>query len=83
MLVFFKDNKAVWYAGSQLDNLSADAINEIKLKAKQHPKWYQTFRENLHQWIEEATPADWTKLETQDPYGELKKPGFIQLISLL
>lgn len=79
----FKDLYGIWYAGSQLDNLSTGAITEIKLKAKQHPKWYQTFRENLHEWIEEATPADWIKLEAQDPYGELKKPGFVSLISLL
>ena len=56
------------------------AIRELKSLFQQHPKWFHTFQENLLKWIEQATPIDWSKLETQDPFGRLRKLNFERTI---
>jgi hypothetical protein len=50
---------------------------------KQHSKWFETFRKNLHNWINNAAPAEWSKLEAQDPAGKLKKLSFERIIKRL
>jgi len=50
---------------------------------KQHSKWFETLRKNLHNWMDNATPGEWSKLETQDPSGKLKKLSFERIIKKL
>lgn len=47
---------------------------------KVSPQWFKTFQKNLHTWVQDATPADWIKLEAQDPFGALKKLSFVHLV---
>lgn len=51
--------------------------------AQLSPAWFKTFQENLKEWIENASPADWLKLEAQDPFGTLKKLSFVHLVNKL
>ncbi|NGX41088.1 MAG: hypothetical protein KR126chlam4_00923, partial [Candidatus Anoxychlamydiales bacterium] len=32
------------------------------------------------EWTDKATPLDWTRLESQDPYGKLHKVNFMYLM---
>lgn len=77
----YKDLYGIWYAATQLGELSEQAIKDVH--SLEHPKWFQTFKKNLGEWAEEATPADWLKLEAQDPYGKLKKANFERLLKVL
>ena len=56
-------------------NIYADksALIEFNMLTKQHSKWFETFRKNLLNWMDNAIPAEWSKLETQDSDGKLKK----------
>nr|MBS4170129.1 hypothetical protein [Neochlamydia sp. AcF95]NGY95099.1 hypothetical protein [Neochlamydia sp. AcF84] len=40
----------------------------------------KTFQKNLFRWMENATPIDWSRLETQDLSGRLKKLNFEKII---
>lgn len=79
----YKDLYGIWYASSQLGDFSASAVKELLNYSHLYPKWFQTFRGNLRNWIEEAIPLDWAKLEAQDPFGKLKKLGFENLAKRL
>jgi len=79
----YKDLYGIWYAGSQLHGFSEQAVNQLKVLSKQSPKWFAAFQENLDKWVENATPADWSRLEAQDPFGGLKKPSFKRLVEAL
>lgn len=79
----YKDLYGIWYAASQLHGLSNEAIINLSQLEKQAPAWCKTFRKNLCDWVQDATPTDWITLESQDPYGTLKKPNFIRLINTL
>jgi hypothetical protein len=76
----YKDLYGIWYVASQLGDFSNNAIEELKSLFQQHPKWFQTFQDNLLKWIEQAAPIDWSKLETQDPFGRLKKLNFERIV---
>lgn len=76
----YKDLYGIWYVASQLGDFSNKAIEELKSLFQQHPKWFHTFQENLLKWIEQATPIDLSKLETQDPFGRLRKLNFERII---
>lgn len=78
-----KDLYGIWYVASQLGEFSGHALNEFKALAKQHPKWFKTFQKNLQTWIVDAAPNDWSKLETQDPSGRLRKLNFEQIVQTL
>ncbi|MEX1012069.1 MAG: GSU2403 family nucleotidyltransferase fold protein [Waddliaceae bacterium] len=78
-----KDLYGIWYVGTQLGDFSEQSLVEFKMLKKQHSKWFETLRKNLHNWILSATPAEWSKLETQDPAGKLKKLGFERIIKKL
>lgn len=71
-----KDLYGIWYLASQLGECSEKAIGEFHTLGQRHPKWLKTLKENIQSWIEGAAPIDWAKLETQDPYGKLKKLNF-------
>lgn len=79
----YKDLYGICYAASQLTNLSDKTILELKIMAREAPKWFKTFQKNLQEWVQEASPDDWRKLENQDPFGALRKPGFIRIIEKL
>lgn len=76
----YKDLYGIWYVTTQLGELSSNAITEIHFLEKEYPKWFQTFQRNLVEWVENASPQDWAKLEIQDPFGELKKINFEYLL---
>lgn len=78
----FKDLYGIWYAASQLQEFSTAAITQLKVLAQKSP-WFKIFKENLRTWVQDANPADWNKLEAQDPFGALKKPNFILLVEKL
>ncbi|MBS0629595.1 MAG: hypothetical protein JSS30_05145 [Verrucomicrobia bacterium] len=74
-----KDLYGIWYVSSQLREFSEQSVEEFRLLTKQNFKWYETFQKNLGSWIENSSPADWLKLEMQDPSGKLKRFGFEHL----
>lgn len=71
-----KDLYGIWYVATQLGDFSDQALSQFAFLFQQHPKWLQTFQKQLSNWMNEASPADWSKLEAQDPSGKLKKLGF-------
>lgn len=78
-----KDLYGIWYVATQLGDLSDQALAEFAFLSRQHPKWQQTFRKQLSNWVNQASPADWAKLEAQDPAGKLKKLGFERSLKML
>ena len=79
----YKDLYGIWYVGTQLPMLFDGIIEEFNQLAQQNHKWFQKFQNNLKGWIEDAAPKDWMKLEAQDPFGALKKPGFERFIQTI
>lgn len=71
-----KDIYGIWYVATQLGDFSEQANGEFHDLAKQHLKWFETLQKNLRNWIENASPSDWSQLETQDPSGRLKKLSY-------
>ncbi len=78
-----KDLYGIWYVASQLGDFSDQAVVEFKMLTKQHSKWFKTFQKNLHNWIDDASPSEWSKLEIQDPSGKLKKLNFERVVMKL
>jgi len=78
-----KDLYGIWYVATQLGDFSQLAIKEFEELAHQHKKWFKTFQKNLRNWVDNASPSTWSKLESQDPTGRLKKLSFQQMISQL
>lgn len=78
-----KDLYGIWYVASQLGDFSERAVDEFRVLAKQYPKWFKTFQKNLQTWFSNASPSDWSKLETQDPSGRLRKLNFEQIVRSL
>ena len=78
-----KDLYGIWYVATQLRDFSDQTLAEFNMLTKQHPKWFETLRKNLHNWMDNATPAEWSKLEAQDPAGKLKKLTFERIIKRL
>lgn len=79
----YKDLYGIWYVSTQLGAFSEAALTEFEVLTEQHPKWFQTLQQSLHHWAEHASPADWSKLEMQDPSGKLKKLSFQQIVKKL
>ncbi|MFZ0566283.1 MAG: hypothetical protein WAM28_08885, partial [Chlamydiales bacterium] len=71
-----KDLYGIWYAVTQLGDFSDQALDEFDFLSQQHSKWFETLRKNLDNWMDNTTPAEWSKLEAQDPAGKLKKLNF-------
>jgi len=71
-----KDLYGIWYVVNQLGDFSDQTLIEFSFLAHQHPKWFQTFQKQLFDWMKYASPAEWSKLEAQDPAGKLKKITF-------
>ncbi len=78
-----KDLYGIWYGSTQLGDFSDQALAEFNILTKQHFRWFETLRKNLHHWMVNATPTEWSKLESQDPAGKLKKLGFERIINKL
>lgn len=76
----YKDLYGIWYVASQLGDFSEKAIAELHFLRKPNGKWFKTFQENLHTWLGNASPLDWATLETQDPFGKLKKLSFERIL---
>ncbi len=79
-LKMLKDLYGIWYVATQLGDFSEQVIAEFNILIQQHPKWFMTLQKNLHNWMENASPAEWSRLETQDPFGKLKKLTFERVI---
>jgi len=71
-----KDLYGIWYVATQLGGFSDQALTEFAFLSKKHPKWLQKFQKQLSNWMNQASPIEWSKLESQDPSGKLKKLGF-------
>jgi hypothetical protein len=82
-LKILKDLYGIWYVASQLGDFSERALSDFNALAKQHPKWYKTFQNNLQNWLNNASPNDWSKLEAQDPSGRLRRLNFEQIMKKL
>ena len=78
-----KDLYGIWYVTSQLGDFSERALSEFNALAKQNPKWFKTFQNNLQKWLNNASPSDWSKLEAQEPSGRLRKLNFEQIMKKL
>lgn len=78
-----KDLYGIWYVVTQLGDFSNQAIAEFLLLGQQNPKWLQTFQKQLSDWMDQASPTEWSQLEAQDPSGKLKKLGFERSVKLL
>ena len=77
----YKDLYGIWYVATQLETFSEEAISKLPTLIHKRPsKWAKTFQDNLIEWIEGASPQDWRQLETQDPFGQLSKLRFDQLV---
>jgi hypothetical protein len=75
-LKMIKDLYGIWYVASQLSDFSESATEEFKELARQHPRWFKTVQKNLQAWLDYASPNDWSKLESQDPSGKLRRINF-------
>lgn len=71
-----KDLYGIWYVVSQLGDFSENAIDEFGMLATKHSKWFRIFQKNLLNWLDNASPKDWSQLEAQDPSGKLRKFHF-------
>ncbi len=71
-----KDLYGIWYVSSQLGKFSARSKDEFAVLKANFPKWALTFKNQLLTWINEASPNDWSNLESQDPSGQLNRLGF-------
>jgi hypothetical protein len=78
-----KDLYGIWYVATQLGDFSEQVLAEFSMLPIRHSKWFETLRKNLHNWMENASPAEWSRLETQDPSGKLKKLNFERMIKRL
>lgn len=78
-----KDLYGIWYVATQLGEFSESAVKEAAKLGKAHPSWLKTFHSNLQGFVKNASPADWTKLEAQDPFGGLKRASFEKLVASL
>jgi hypothetical protein len=78
-----KDLYGIWYVATQLGDFSEYALAEFSMLTKQHSKWFETFRKNLQNWTDNISPAEWSKLEVQDPTGKLKKLSFEHIMKKL
>lgn len=79
-LKILKDLYGIWYVASQLGEISDHALDEFNALAKQHSKWFKTLQKNLRDWLANASPSEWSKLEAQDPSGRLRKLNFEQIM---
>lgn len=79
----FKDLYGIWYVITQLGDFSEQAVVAFNVLAKQYSKWVEILRKSLLNWVENASPAEWIGLETQDPSGRLKRLNFERAIKNL
>lgn len=73
-----KDLYGIWYVSSQLGSFSETAVSELHALGRLHTKWYKTFQHNLLTWLENSS-----QLESQDPFGKLKRLSFEKTLNRL
>jgi len=78
-----KDLYGIWYVSTQLGEFSEKAVEEYHRLTQQHSKWFTTLKNNLGHWVENASPSEWSQLETQDPSGNLKRLAFERILKKL
>ncbi|MEN9654796.1 MAG: hypothetical protein RL235_908 [Chlamydiota bacterium] len=78
-----KDLYGIWYVATQLGDFSDQALDEYASLSQQHSKWQQTCQKQLSSWMNQASLAEWSQLEAQDPSGQLKKLAFERSIKML
>ncbi len=78
-----KDLYGIWYVATQLVDFSDQSLAEFAFLSQQYPKWLQTFQRQLFNWVNQASPTEWSKLEAQDPSGRLRKLSFARAIKML
>lgn len=73
----YKDLYGIWFVLSQLGDTSIAVKKALpKLMAKNPSSWVKTFKDNISNWMANATPKDWQLLENQDVGGILTRSGF-------
>lgn len=78
----YKDLYGIWFVLTQLGATSVAVQKALpKLMNKNSESWAKTFKTNLNDWIENATPKDWQLLESQDVGGRLTKAGFVGTVA--
>lgn len=75
-----KDLYGIWYVLTQLGSFSEQAIGDLKDLSDENLSWFKKFKKNISQWIEDASPAEWNELQSQDPFGKMKKLSFLKLM---
>ena len=75
-----KDLYGIWYALSQLAELSELALEEFYALKQKHPSWFAKMKQSLNRWMHEASPVDWEQLELQDPSGALTRLRFVRVL---
>lgn len=78
-----KDLYGIWFVASQLGFFSREVCECFIALAEAHTKWFETFCRQLRNWMESASPSEWSALEDQDPSGRLRKERFKSLVERL
>jgi len=76
---YFKDIYGVWYVANELGTFSKSAVQDFKKLAKENTSWFKTAKQNADSFVSEATPEDWSKLESQDVSGKLTKASVLKI----
>ncbi|MFN3455343.1 MAG: hypothetical protein ACK41T_10325 [Pseudobdellovibrio sp.] len=80
----YKDLYGIWFVLTQLKDTSIATQKAFPtLIQKNHESWTKTFKNNLKNWIENASPKDWDLLTRQDVNGILNKTNFEHAIQLI
>lgn len=82
-LKMLKDLYGIWYVATQLGDFSEQAILQFHVLMQCFPKWFETIKGNLSNWMENMSPGEWAKLEMQDPSGKLKRQNFERILNKL
>jgi hypothetical protein len=75
----YKDLYGFWFVLTRLGDLSEKTLGRMAELMKDKKPWAKTLKKEVGNWIQRATPEDWSKLEMQDPSGFLTKERFIAL----
>jgi hypothetical protein len=79
----YKDLYGIWYMATQLGEYSEATAMELAVLSSYHSQWFKTFKKNICNWLDMATPRDWIHLENQDPYGNLRREQFEEVMRTL
>ena len=60
-----KDLYGIWYVVTQLRRFFRSSASEFAFLSQQHSKWLQTFQKQFSNWMNQASPGEWDKLESR------------------